>query len=191
MARFHSPDPSEFSDRQRQLATRYTTGRSPEALAEYPLADDDGNLLGPPAVWVLSPEIGFAISEFGSQMRWGIGLSPRAREAAILAVGYTLESPFELFAHERAGRAAGWTDDEMAVIAGGEVPHSADDEIRTALEVAWQILDTGSLDDAAYAAALEVLGLEHLFQLVTLVGYYRMVATQLAVFEVLPPTSSG
>jgi alkylhydroperoxidase family enzyme len=187
MPRFHSPEPSELSESQRELHLRYTTGRRADAHAVFPLSDENGRLLGPPAIWILSPEIGLALSEFGYQMRWGIHLSDRAREAAILAVGYGLDSPFELFAHERAARVAGWTDAEMAEIASGEVPTGADEEIRTALDVAWRILDAGTLDDASYARALDVLGLEQLFQLVTLVAYYRMVATQLAVFGVLPP----
>lgn len=94
MPRFTPPDPSGYSERQRELAARYAPERRPEAHAVFPLADGDGRLLGPPALWVLSPDIGFSLAEFGYQMRWGIHLSGLAREAAILAVGYTLESPF-------------------------------------------------------------------------------------------------
>lgn len=67
------------------------------------------------------------------------------------------------------------------------MPASADAEVRIALEAAWSILDTGTLDDRLYARGLAMLGLEHLFQLVTLVAYYRLIATQLAAFDVQPP----
>ncbi|MBO9577291.1 MAG: carboxymuconolactone decarboxylase family protein [Microbacteriaceae bacterium] len=185
--RFTPPDRADYTERQREFYDRYASGPRANPDAAFHLIDAEGRLIGPPAIWVLSPETGFALAAIGYQMRWGIGFSERAREAVILAVGYTLESPFELYAHERAGRAAGWTDDDFAEIAARRTPATADAEVEAVLAATWEILDTGTLSDAAYAATLEALGLEHLFHLVALVSYYRMVATQLAVFGVLPP----
>ena len=187
MPRFTGPARDAFTPEEQEFYDRYATGPRADPNAAFRLIDDEGTLIGPPSIWILAPHIGLALAQIGGHMRWGLDLSDRAREAAILAVGYTLESPFELFAHEPAGRAAGWSDDELAAIARRTVPESADDEIRTALDVAWRVTDTGALDDDSYAAALAVLGQQRLFQLVALVTYYRMVATQLAVFGVLPP----
>jgi len=191
MARFTGPSREAYTPRQREFHERYTTGPRADPNAPFHLADADGNLIGPPSVWILSPEIGFALAGIGYQMRWGIDFSERAREAAILAVGYSLESPFELYAHERAGRAAGLSDADLGAIAARRIPEGADEEVRIALEAAWRILDTGTLDDETYARGLAVFGLERLFQLVALVSYYRMVATHLAVFGVVPPEDRG
>jgi hypothetical protein len=43
------------------------------------------------------------------------------------------------------------------------------------------------LDAEEYAGAAEYPGPVRLFHLVTLVGCFRMVATQLAVFDIQPP----
>lgn len=187
--RFTPPPRVGYSARQREFHEAFTTGPRADPSAPFRLFDEHGDLTGPPSIWVLSPEVGFALSGIGHQMRWGIGFSQAAREAAILAVGYTLDSAFEQYAHEPAARAVGLSDADIADIAARRIPDGADAEVRGALEAAWEITDTGTLSDAAYANALEVFGLERLFQLVALVTYYRMVATQLAVFDIRPPIS--
>jgi alkylhydroperoxidase family enzyme len=191
MARFDPPGRAAYTPAQQAFYERYATG--PRAAPDQPfrLIDDSGALIGPPSVWVTSPEIGLALAGIGYQMRWGLDLSDRAREAVILAVGYAYDSPFELYAHEPAARAAGWTDDDLRVIREGGDPDSADDEVRTALHVARRLLAAPALDAAEYAGAAEFFGVERLFQLVTLIGYYRLVATQLAVFDIQPPQARG
>jgi len=186
--RFRPPAREELSERQQEFYRLYTTGPRASASAVFRLSDEEGNLMGPPAAWILAPEIGLALERFGYQMRYGIHVSDKAREAAILAVGYELRSPFELYAHERAGRAAGWTDEDLAAIAARRMPEGADEQVRTVLTVAWTLLERGTLSEEEYAQAEGVLGVEHLFEIVTLVGYYRMVAMQLAVFRILPPS---
>ncbi len=49
------------------------------------------------------------------------------------------------------------------------------------------MLRAGDLDDEAYAAGVAGLGEAGLFELVTLVGYYRLAALQLRVFRIDPP----
>ena len=185
--RFATPPRDGYTPRQREFYDRFTTGPRADPSAPFRLFDANGTLTGPPAVWIVSPEVGFALAGIGYQMRWGIGFSEQAREATILAVGHTLESPFELFAHEPAARAVGLTDEALSAIAARRIPDDADEQVRTALEVTWEVLETGTLGDASYARALAVFGLEQLFQLIALVSYYRMVATQLAVFGIVPP----
>lgn len=187
MARFPSPDRSTYTARQQEFYERYATGPRADPAQPFRLIDDSGTLIGPPSLWVLSPDIGLALAGIGSHMRWGLDLSDRAREAVILAVGYAHDSPFELFAHEPAARAAGWSDDDLGALRAGRVPPGADEEVRVSLEVAWRLLDAATLDAEEYARAAEYLGPVRLFHLVTLVGYYRMVATQLAVFDIQPP----
>jgi hypothetical protein len=53
-----------------------------------------------------------------------------------------------------------------------------------------RILDRGTLGDDEFRDAAGVLGEAGLFELVTIVGYYTMVALQLAVFDVQPPEAT-
>jgi alkylhydroperoxidase family enzyme len=187
MTRFDPPDRAAYTPEQQSFYERYATGPRADPAQPFRLIDDAGTLIGPPSVWVTSPGIGLALAGIGSEMRWGLDLSDRAREAVILAVAYAFDSPFELFAHEPGARAAGWSDDDLAAIRAGGAPDSADDEVRIALDVARRLLAADTLDADEYARAAEFFGAARLFQLVTLTGYYRMVATQLAVFDIQPP----
>src|SRR3546814_859398 len=170
VARFDPPDRAAYTPEQLAFHQRYATGPRADPAQPFRLIDAEGNLIGPPSVWVTSPGIGLALAGIGSEMRWGLGLSDRAREAVILAVAYAFDSPFELFAHEPAARAAGWGDDDLRAIREGGAPDSADDEVRIALDVARRLLAADTLDAAEYARAAAFFGAVRLFQFVTRTG---------------------
>lgn len=182
-------DPADMTEGQRAIYDRYTTGKRAAPGNPFLLVDPDGRLQGPPAVWVLSPTFGQALQQLGAAVRYGSELPARAGEIAILLVGHHHRSPFELYAHTRAGRAAGLTDDDLAALADGRDPAAPSDVERAVLAATRELLATGTLDDAGYRAAVDVLGAPALFELVTIVGWYTMVAMQLAVFDVRPPSS--
>ena len=177
----------ELSPRQRELYDLFTTG--PRARPDNPfrLYDDDGNLTGPPSAWVLSPEIGHALEQFGGQMRWGIHTSGQTREAVILAVAYDADSPFELFAHEPAGRTEGFSEEDLAALRAGRAPEGASEETRAAHALALELIRTRAVSDESWAAAVAVLTLPVVFEIVTLVGYCQLVALTLSAFRILPP----
>jgi len=176
-----------MTPRQRELYDFFTTGPRADPANPYRLFDDERFLIGPPSAWIQSPEIGHALEKFGGQMRWGIHTSDAAREAVILAVAYAEGSPFELFAHEPAGRAAGFTDEDLAALREGRVPDGADEETRIAHALALELIATRALSDESFARAVDALGLPVVFELVTLVGYYQLVALTLSAFRILPP----
>jgi len=173
--------------RQRELYDRFTTG--PRARPDNPfrLFDDDGLLVGPPSAWVLSPEIGHALEQLGGQMRWGIHASGQTREAVILAVAYDADSPFELYAHEPAALAEGFTQDDLAALRAGRAPEHASEETRVAHALAVELIRTRGIGDATWERAVETLGPALAFEIVTLVGYYQLVALTLSAFQIGPP----
>ena len=182
-------DPERMTPGQRAVYDRYATG--PRAAPDNPfrLVDAEGRLLGPPAVWVLSPVFGQALVQIGSAVRFGSELPLRAREIAILLVGHHHRSPFELYAHRLAGAAAGLTDDDLAALAQRKEPTALSDVESCIHRTTLRMLDHGTLGDDEFRDAAGVLGEVGLFELVTIVGYYRMVALQLAVFDVQPPSA--
>ncbi|MBO0838742.1 MAG: carboxymuconolactone decarboxylase family protein, partial [Actinobacteria bacterium] len=117
--------------------------------------------------------------------------SRRAQEIAILMVAQHRNSEFERFAHAQAGLKAGLTEDDLAALAAGEPPSLQTEEEQAVYSATRRILDTGSLEDQSYQAAASVLTTSRLFELVTLVGYYLMLATQLSVFDIQPPGAAG
>jgi 4-carboxymuconolactone decarboxylase len=107
----------------------------------------------------------------------------------ILAVAAAEDSAFERSAHEALGRGAGLSDqDLLAVEHGGDLP-GQDQVEHAALAATRALVAQGDLDDDAYASAVSVLGERALFEIMTLVGYYRTIALQLRVFRIGAPQS--
>lgn len=176
----------EMSPDQTAIYDRFRTGRRVSAGSPFTLLHPEGGLTGPANAWLLSPTVGAALERLGGVMRYKLALSDRCREIAILLVGFHRASAFELFAHRAAGRAAGLTDEEIEGLAADPGPSFADATERAVQTATRAMLRTGTLTDDEYAEAIAVLGKDKLFELVVLVGYYQLVATQLAVFGVEP-----
>ena len=189
--RFTSPAPDEMSQQQQALYRLFATGRRAQPGSAFSLVDEAGRLQGPPAAWVLVPPVGHALEQLGGAMRYELTLPARAREIAILLVAHHHESPFELHAHTRAGAAAGLSQEDLDALAAGQPPALTTEAERVTYTVTGRILADGTLDDDQYALAVKELGTGGLFELVTLIGYYAMLAVQLSVFALLPPGKPG
>ncbi|MGB6455064.1 MAG: carboxymuconolactone decarboxylase family protein [Streptosporangiaceae bacterium] len=190
-ARVPRLDLADMTAEQREFYDKYATGVRASAGTSFALVDGDGQLMGPPAVWVLSQPLGLALERFGYAIRYELGLSRRAQEIAILMVAQLRHSEFERFAHEQAGRQAGLTDADLAALAAGSAPTLHTAEERAVYEVTRRVLDGHSLTAPEYEELASTLTVPRLFELVTLIGYYLMLATQLAVFDIQPPAEAS
>jgi 4-carboxymuconolactone decarboxylase len=182
---------ADMTAQQREFYDKYATGVRAGPATTFPLVDTDGHLMGPPAVWVLSQPLGLALERFGYAIRYELTLSRRAQEMAILMVAQHSRSEFERFAHAQAGLRAGLTAADLAALAAGEAPTLQTEEERVVCEATRRILGSGTLTAAEYEEYAGVLPVPQLFELVTLIGYYLMLAAQLAVFDIQPPADSG
>jgi 4-carboxymuconolactone decarboxylase len=192
--------PHELDEHQRAVYDAIIGSRRSGGPQRFRLTDDDGRLEGPFNAFLLQPALGDRLQALGSAIRFSTSLTDRAREIAILVVAAHWRSEFEQFAHEPIGRAAGLTDDELAVIRRGATDDIdpaaraiwADPADRLVVHLAQSLVRDGDVDDDTYAAAIDQLGEAGLFEVLTLVGYYAALALQLRVFRVeLPlPTES-
>jgi len=183
--------PPDMTDAQRALHDRIVGGPRGQGRQHFPLTTVDGALTGPFGVMVHEPALGAPLQELGSAVRYATGLGDRLREIAILAVAAATSSRFERYAHERVGRAAGLTDDELAALAAGTF--TSDDPVEaTAYALCQRLLEERShLTDEEYADLARVLGTTTITELVVLVGYYRTLAQLLDVFDVGVPEEQG
>jgi 4-carboxymuconolactone decarboxylase len=180
---------ADMTAQQREFYDKYATGVRAGPGTTFPLVDSDGHLLGPPAVWVLSQPLGLALERFGYAIRYELTLSRRAQEMAILMVAQHRQSEFERFAHAQAGLKAGLTEEDLAALAAGHAPTLRTGEEQVVYQATRRILDSGTLTAAEYEDYGATLPVPQLFELVTLIGYYLMLATQLSVFDIQPPTA--
>ena len=180
---------ADMTAQQREFYDKYATGVRARPGTSFPLVDSEGHLMGPPAVWVLSQPLGLALEQFGYAIRYELTLSRRAQEMAILMVAQHRDSEFERFAHAQAGLKAGLTEEDLAALAAGQAPNLRTGEEQVVYQATRRILDSGTLTAVEYEDYRATLPVPQLFELVTLIGYYLMLATQLSVFDIQPPTA--
>jgi hypothetical protein len=180
--------PQCLDDQQRALYELISAGPRAAGPQGFRLVGDDGALEGPFNAMLLCPILGTAVQELGAALRYRTCLPDRAREMAILAVAAHEDSAFEWHAHQGIGRLTGLTDSDFAAIRAGRAPADANDVERAVVDVAFRILSEGDLDDPGFENAVASLGTEGLQELMTLVGYYCLLALQLRVFRVGAPT---
>jgi 4-carboxymuconolactone decarboxylase len=181
--------PAELAPAQRALYDAITGGPRASQAGTVPITDADGQLLGPFAIMLLSPEVGNAMQQVGAKIRFGTALTGRERELAILTVAGALNSEFERLAHVPAARGLGLTEPQIDAALTGRTAGglSADEAMVGRLALAMTVDRTLSDDD--YSAGVEVLGQERLAELTWLVGYYSALALSLAVFRPVLPES--
>jgi 4-carboxymuconolactone decarboxylase len=181
--------PAELAPAQRALYDAITGGPRAGQAGTVPITDADGQLLGPFAIMLLSPEVGNAMQQVGAKIRFGTALTGRERELAILTVAGALSSEFERLAHVPAARALGLTEPQIDAALAGRTADglSADEAIVARLALSMTVDRT--LSDEDYSGGVAALGRERLAELTWLVGYYSALALSLAVFRPVLPES--
>ncbi|MFC4052690.1 carboxymuconolactone decarboxylase family protein [Actinomadura syzygii] len=183
-ARVDAFRPADLTAEQRELYDRLLASARATGSRPFPLADEEGRLRGPFNGMLLSPGLGDALQELGTAVRYGTGFTARQKELAILAVAAHERSEYEWAVHGHAALQAGFTEDELAAVHAGAACPLDDPAEAAVLAAARELAATGDLTDDAFTSATDALGLTCLYELVTLVGYYRLVATQLRVLRV-------
>lgn len=179
-------EPAELSGAAADLYARYATGERAAPNVDFSLLTPDGQLTGPPATWMLNPALGLAFERLGYDIRFHLSLPARWREIVILMVAAAEDSPFERYAHHRAARRAGLSEEEIAQLDRGEFV-ARDVSEATFVAAADAVLNVGALPESLWEQSTAALGAQAIFEIVTLVGWYRMMALQLRIFEIDPP----
>ncbi|MEN2739967.1 carboxymuconolactone decarboxylase family protein [Microbacterium sp. X-17] len=174
--------PVDLDAEQRALYERIAGGPRASGPQHFALTTPEGALRGPFNAFLLAPELGDAVQNLGSTLRYSGALHDRAREILILLVAQHWDSAFEQEAHERVGRAAGLGDDELTALRDGRIDGFEGAEgVVARVTVA---LLAGDLDDVGWQEAEATIGAARVFEVSALVGYYAMLALQLRAFRV-------
>jgi 4-carboxymuconolactone decarboxylase len=178
----------EMSPEQRVIYDAIATGPRAARPQIFPMVDAEGLLEGPWNAWLINPVLGTALEVMGSSYHVGLAsITLRCREIATLIIGRTLNCEFELYAHIRVARANGVTEEEISDILEGRA-HTFEDEVEQVIfDTVPLLLKNQDLDDAQYARAEALLGLQGMFALVWMTSWYWMMALQLNVFRVPLP----
>lgn len=158
-------------------------GKQPQ---HFPLTDDDGSLHGPFGIMLTAPALGDALQQLGATIRFRTDLSARIREIAILQTAHATGSSFEWWAHARVGRAVGLTDEEIMQLSIG--CFASEDPTESAVAGLCQgLLTSGVITDEDFDAARAHLSHRQITEVTTLVGYYRLLAELMRIYDVGVP----
>jgi 4-carboxymuconolactone decarboxylase len=147
----------------------------------------EGVLTGPFNAMVHAPDAGGPLGSLGASLRFGTSLGRRLTEVAILTVASRWQAEFEWSAHARIAREAGVPDAVIDAIGAGKEPVFTADDDRIVYATARELVISGHLSPASYAAARELLMDTGVVELVALCGYYTTISFLLNAFEVPPP----
>ena len=187
MSRLAAVSPANATSAQTEVIDAITGGARGRGRPLDSLLDDRGGLIGPFNAWVHRPDLGIVLQSLGERLRFQGTLPGAAREIAILAVGAKWMAEYEWWAHVRIGRREGVSDETIDAIRRGERPLLADSVEQAAYDLTAALLETGRVNPAMYDEACAQLGDGGLVELVTLAGYYTLVAFTLNAFEVRIP----
>src|SRR5450830_896696 len=147
-----------------------------KALLDDILSGPRGNLNGPFASWIHSPELGQLAQQLGAYCRYDSGLPLRLSELAILATAREWRSQAEWYIHLPIALGAGLSATAAEQIRLGQVPQFELEDERVIWAFATELYRDKRVSDATYAQALALFGLKVVVNLTGLLGYYALVA---------------
>lgn len=165
---------------------------SPDALRVWDkIAGKRGDVRGPYAILMHTPDLAEKVSDLGARLRFRGHLPGKDRELAILATARSLSAPFEWVMHRSFAEREGVSAETIELVR----THGSLDRLtpreRLIVEIARSLCDSHSIPDELFHQAKGELEIEHLVELVTLVGFYVMIATVLLGFEVSLPEGAS
>ncbi len=161
----------------------------PEGRAVFDwIARTRGATRGPYGVLLHHPALAERVAALGEQLRFRSLLPGPDRELAILAAGREHESPYEWAAHEPIAIQEGARAEAIAVVRDGRSTEGLERREALIVDTVRTVLRRRALTEAEFPGAEGELGRVALIELVTLAGYYGMIAGVLNAFDVdLPP----
>jgi 4-carboxymuconolactone decarboxylase len=176
-----------FTDEQRDLFARITSGKRGENRTLDTFLTPEGGMRGPFNALLYSSGVGDAVQQLGQQVRFETSLPPTLRELAILCVAAKWHAQYEWWAHEKIALGEGLDLDVIASVKEGTRPAGMRPDEGIIYRFSQELLEQQEVSQACYKQAVDLLGESGVVELVALLGYYTLVSMILNTFEVPVP----
>jgi 4-carboxymuconolactone decarboxylase len=182
-AQTKAPDPKTvtFSGDRFKPLTWDTMTPAQKTMTQHLLDGDRHGVAGPFNVLLRSPEIGDLAQAFGAQARFHSSLPTRLNELAIIMTMRFWTVQFEWNAHRRSAAQAGIGEDTIQAIATGKRPAKLQPDEEAVYNFGTELLKNHAVSDPTYAAAVKMFGEKGVVDLISVMGYYQLVAMLLDV----------
>jgi 4-carboxymuconolactone decarboxylase len=157
-------------------------------------------LHGPAGIWLHSPKLAELYRPLVTYLRFGAGLAEPVREVCVLATAREFNNAFEWAAHAPEAVRVGVPQQIIESIKWREPSTEMRAPYGTVVAVIREAFTARSLSAATDDAAVALLGVPTLIDLIALAGMYARTAAMLTMFDMqldagetnlLPPLSDG
>jgi len=145
-----------------------------------------GGVWGPYSALLHAPPLAGAVASVGEYLRFGGSLPPAERELAILCAARLGNSPFEWQVHEPVAIASGLKAEVIEHLRSG-TPCILEPREKLIIAMITALDESNKIDDELYAQAEKIFASKELVELVTIAGFYRLLAYVIAAFDVPAP----
>lgn len=174
--RISFPEPGTMNDDQKLVYDQIVSGPR-------------GTIVGPLRAALHNPSLADKWQRLGQVLRFETSFPKQLNEVAILVTARRWNSVLEWAIHAGDAERAGLDTQVIKAIASGAIPNFGEDVAAAEVyEFARQLVQSGDVDQSAYAAIVARWGEVGAVELTAVVGYYSMVAMTLNVHRIpIPP----
>ena len=154
------------------------------------IAGPRGKISGPFNALLHSPGVAGPAQELGAFLRFDSTLPGRLRELAVLITARYWTAQFEWYAHTSIARSEGLEQSVIDSIAARSQPEFVQTDEKVVYDFCTELLNSHSVVEDTYTAALACVGDTGVVELVAIAGYYSLVSMTLNTFQVRAPADA-
>lgn len=171
MGRIPPVDTAAMTPEQKALSARISGPRSGETRGPFP-------------IWLRSPELLDRVNELAVYFKDERALPARLRELAILINARHWSSEYQWHVHLRHARRLKIDAEALDAIVAGAPARFPDPAEQAVYDFCRELLGPNPVSDATHDRACELLGEDGVIELVTLIGFYSLIAVAIKGFDV-------
>jgi len=160
--------PEQWTDAQKKVAAAITAGPR-------------GEVRGPFLALLRSPDLAHTVQQVGEYLRFRSPLDRRIAEMATLMAARHWTQQYEWQSHYKHAMKAGLNPAIAQAIAEGRRPAGMAADEEALHDLLSEVLHNKSVSDTTYARAVKIFGEQAVIELITVAGYYAMLAMILNV----------
>jgi alkylhydroperoxidase family enzyme len=187
MSRLPVLKPENLTPEQKLLYDKIAGDKRRQKTRRFKMAREDGTLTGPFNALLFAPQVGDAVQQLGGALRFESSLVGHLRELAILMVAARWRANYEWYAHAPIAAREELGEAVIEAVKAGKVPEGAPDDVLTVHRFVSELVETRRVCDETYNETRTLIGEHGLVELISVVGYYSLLAGLLNTFEIGVP----
>jgi 4-carboxymuconolactone decarboxylase len=187
MSRLPVLTPDTLTPEQKQVYDTIAGDKRRQKTRRFRMMKEDGTLTGPFNALLYSPQVGDAVQQLGGALRFDSSLAGHLRELAILMVAQRWRANYEWYAHAPIAAREELGEAVIEAVKAGEAPGEAPADVLTVHRFVRELVETRRVCEETYRDTQALIGESGLVELISVVGYYSLLAGLLNTFEIGVP----